>query len=166
MAGGPDHNDPGHQQPKTNKLPYHIHQRYNTTTNIQQYYGGVSVATTKAEETYAALTRLVDGGMRLSDAVRQLAAETGRKESAIRASYYQQRSKLGESSPGRGSRGPVSVEDAIREARELLERALAGIDTELAAVKADLDTARERYETLKASAGERKAELERKIGAL
>lgn len=124
------------------------------------------MATTKAEETYAALTRHVDGGMRLSDAVRQLAAETGRKESAIRASYYQQRSKLGESGPGRGSRAPVSVKDAIREARELLERALAGIDAELAAAKADLDTARERYETLNASAAERKAELERKIAAL
>ncbi len=124
------------------------------------------MATTKAEETYAALTRHVDRGMRLSDAVRQLAAETGRKESAIRASYYQQRSKLGESGPGGGSRAPVSVEDAIREARDLLERALVGIDAELAAAKADLDTARARYETLESSAAERKAELERKIAAL
>ena len=106
--------------------------------------------------------------MRLSDAVRQLAAETGRNESAIRASYYQQRGKLGEHSPARAarSRGPVSVDDAIREARQLLERALAGIDAELAAAKADLDAARERYETLKASFGQRKAELEQKIAAL
>ena len=124
------------------------------------------MATTKAAETHAALTRLVDGGMRLSDAVRQLAAETGRNESAIRASYYQQRGKLGEHSPARRSRGPVSVDDAIREARQLLERALAGIDAELASAKADLDAARERYETLKASAAQRKAELERKIAAL
>jgi hypothetical protein len=125
---------------------------------------GVGVATTKAAETYAALTGLVEGGMRLSDAVRQLASETGRSESAIRASYYQQRSKLGESSPR--SQAPVSVEDAVREARQLLGRALAGIDAELAIAKADLDTARERYETLKASATQRKAELERKIAAL
>jgi hypothetical protein len=124
------------------------------------------VETTKAEETYAALTRLVEGGMRLSDAVRQLAAETGRKESAIRASYYHQRSKLGESSPGRVFRTPVSVEEAIREARDLLERALAGIDAELGAAKADLDTARKRYESLHASAATRKADLERKIAAL
>ncbi len=124
------------------------------------------MATTKAAETYAALTRLVEGGMRLSDAVRQLASETGRNESAIRASYYQQRGKLGESSPARGSRALVSVDDAIREARQLLERALSGIDAELATAKAEINTARERYETLKASAAQRKAELERKIAAL
>lgn len=125
--------------------------------------------TTKAMETHAAITRLVDGGLRLADAVRQLAAETGRSEAAVRASYYQQRTKLGEH--GRGS-GPtraqeaLSVDDAIREARHVLERALERIDEELEAARAELDAATERYETLKTSAAERKAALARRIAAL
>ena len=126
------------------------------------------MAATKAAQTYAAITRLMEAGTRLSDAVRQTAAETGRSETAVRASYYQQRSKLG----GHGRRepvrppGPVSVDDAIRQARQLLERALERIDEDLSAAKADRDAAAERYETLKASAAEQKAELERKIAAL
>ncbi len=125
--------------------------------------------TTKAAETHAAITRLVDGGLRLADAVRQLAAETGRSEAAVRASYYQQRAKLGQrgraSGPTRAREAP-SVDDAIREARHVLERALERIDEELEAAKAELDAAAERYETLKASAAERKAELTRRIAAL
>jgi hypothetical protein len=126
------------------------------------------VTTTKAAQTHAAITRLTEGGARLSDAVRQIAAETGRSEAAVRASYYQQRGKLGEHGRGKPVLPPagMSVDDAIRGARQILERAVEYIDEELAAAKADLDAAAERYETLTKSAAERKAELERKIAAL
>jgi chromosome segregation ATPase len=118
---------------------------------------------TRTEETYTAINELVDGGTRLADAVRQIAAETGRSAGAVRTAYYAQRRKLGRH--GR-SRTPISVEDALQQARQLLQDALARIDEELAAAKAQLDAATARYETLETSAAQRKAELERKIAAL
>jgi hypothetical protein len=104
--------------------------------------------------------------MRLSDAVRQVVSETGRSEAAVRASYYNQRSKLGlRGSPRRDSRA-LSVDDAVGEARQLLQRALGRIDREVEAAKARMETAEAQYEALKTSADERRAELERKIASL
>jgi len=120
---------------------------------------------TKAAETYAQLTKLTTEGMRLADAVRQLAKKTGRSESAIRASYYQQRTKLGMRGR-RPARAPWSVEETIRQARQLLEQALAAIDQELEAAKADADAAQERYEQLQARAEQTRSELKGKIAAL
>ena len=117
---------------------------------------------TKAAETYTTLSGLMGGGARLADAVRQLATETGRSEAAVRASYYAQRAKLGRT----GRDGALTVEDAINEARRLLEQALRQVETELATAKAELDTASERYETVRASAEAQTAELVRKIAAL
>ena len=117
---------------------------------------------TKAAETYAALNGLVGKGLRLADAVRQLATETGRSEAAVRASYYAQRAKLGHT----GRSGPLTVEDAITEARRLLEQALHQVEAELESAKFDLDRASDRYETVRASAEAQRAELERKIAVL
>jgi hypothetical protein len=124
------------------------------------------VVTTKAAETHAALSQLMEGGMRLSDAVRAYADDTGRSEAAVRASYYQQRAKLGDNATSSRRHRAVSVEDAIDEARALLQRAIDQIDAEVEAAKADAVAARQRYEVLKADAARRKAELERKIAAL
>ena len=121
---------------------------------------------TKAEETYAAVGKLLESGMRLSDAVRQIAAETGRSEAAVRASYYNQRSKLGLKGDSRRGGQTLSVEDAINEARQVLERALRRIDEEVEAAKAEMEATEAQYEALKISAAERRSELERKIAAL
>ena len=118
---------------------------------------------TRTEETYKAISELVDAGSRLADAVRQVAAETGRNEGAVRAAYYAQRTKLGQHGRTRAS---ISVEDAVAQARQLLQDALSGIDEELAVAKSELDAATVRYATLEASVAARKAELERKIAAL
>ena len=125
------------------------------------------MVTTKAEETYAALGAKLERGMRLSEAVRELASESGRSEAAIRASYYNQRTKLGQHGrrPDRAAEG-LSVKDALHKARQLLEQALAQIDEELGLAEAEMRAARERYEQLKAQASERKAELKRKIAVL
>ena len=121
---------------------------------------------TKAEQTYTAIGKLLDGGMRLADAVRQVAAETGRSEVAVRASYYNWRAKL-DPPRRRGHAGePMSVADAIREARQLLEHALGLVDAEVETARAEMEAAIERYETLKASAAGRRSELEGKIAAL
>jgi len=118
---------------------------------------------TRTEETYKAISELVDGGSRLADAVRQVATETGRNEGTVRAAYYAQRTKLGQH--GR-TRAAISVEDAVAEARQLLRDALTRIDEELVVAKRELDAATLHYEALEASAVARKAELERKIAAL
>jgi hypothetical protein len=124
------------------------------------------VVITKAEEAYTAIGQLLENGMRLSAAIRQIVSETGRSEAAVRASYYNQRAKLGlKGSPRRDSHA-LSVEDAISEARQLLERALERIDREVEAARARMETAEAQYDSLKASADERRAELERKIAAL
>ena len=104
--------------------------------------------------------------MRLSDVVRQIAADTGRSEAAVRASYYNQRSKLGLKGDSRRSGQALSVEDAINEAKQLLERALVRIDSEVEVAKAKAEATEAQYEALKTSAAERRSELERKIAAL
>ena len=130
------------------------------------YVGGCVVITTKTEETYQAIGQLLDRGTRLSDAVRRIAGETGRSEAAVRANYYNQRTKLGfKGSPRRDSRA-LSAEDAIEEAKRLLERAIDRIDREVEAAKMRMEAAGAQYEALKASADERRAELERKLAAL
>lgn len=121
---------------------------------------------TKAEQTYTAVGKLLEGGIRLSDAVRQIAADTGRSEAAVRASYYNQRSKLGLKGDSRRGGQTLSVEDAINEARQVLERALRRIDEEVEAAKAEMEATEAQYEALKTSAAERRSELERKIAAL
>lgn len=117
---------------------------------------------TKAAQTYVTLTALVGQGARLSDAVRRLAAESGRSEAAVRASYYAQRAKLGRT----GRDAPISVADAIQEARRLLEVALHRVEAELATAKTELDAATELYETVRVSAEAQTEELKRKIAAL
>ena len=121
---------------------------------------------TKAEETYAAIGKLLEGGMRLSDAVRQIAVSTSRSDAAVRASYYHERSKLGLKGDRRRDSQTLSVEDAISEAKQLLERALVRIDSEVEVAKAKAEAAEAQYEALKTSAAERRAELERKIASL
>ena len=121
---------------------------------------------TKAEQTHAAIGELLQDGMRLADAVRQIAAETGRSEAAVRASYYNWRAKLGPQGDRRHPSEARSVDDAIREARQLLEQALELVDAEVEAANAEMEAATARYETVKASAAARRSELEGKIAAL
>jgi hypothetical protein len=104
--------------------------------------------------------------MRLSDAVRQLARESGRSEAAIRANYYNHRTKLGLGERRQPKRPSLSVEDAVREARQLLEQALQAIEGQLAAAEREAATAAERHEALKTQTAAEKAQLEQKIAAL
>ena len=122
-----------------------------------------TAAQTKAAETYAALTGLTGQGQRLADAIRTLAAGTGRSEAAIRASYYAQRVKLGH----HGRRNDtISIDEAVDEARRLLEQALEQLDNELATAKAELDTATRHYEQTKASVDTKRGRLEQTLTTL
>ena len=118
---------------------------------------------TKAAETYAVLTGLTGQGQRLAEAIRTHAADTGRSEAAIRASYYAQRVKLGH----HGRRNDtISVDQAIDEARRLLEQALEQLDNELAAGKTDLDAATVRYEHVREDVEDQRARLEHTLNTL
>jgi hypothetical protein len=117
----------------------------------------------KSAETYAALTTRTGKGVRLADAIREYASMTGRSEPAIRASYYAQRAKLGHT--GR-DRERVSVEQAVSEARRLLEQALEQLDRELDDAKAELDRATERYEQALASSEAERTRLEHTLTTL
>jgi uncharacterized protein YoaH (UPF0181 family) len=130
----------------------------------------VAKTKTQAEQTYEAINRLMDEGMSMADAVRRLAKEQGKQENAVRGNYYNHRRKLEgtSSAPIRRPRRspPVSVDDAVAEAKRLLQQAVATIDQEVDDAKRALDTAKGRYDEVVASVKTRKEELERKIAAL
>ncbi len=106
----------------------------------------------------------------MADAVRKLAKQQGKKENAVRGNYYNHRRKLEGSNraPSRRARPAkaTSVDDAVAEARRILEQAHSAIDQEVDAAKRELDAAKSHYDVLIKSVNQRKAELQRKIAAL
>ena len=127
---------------------------------------------TEAEKVYSELTALTEGGLSFADAVRKVAADTGKKEGAIRANYYNHKKKLeGGATATTGRRGrpkaqPLTVDGALAQARAILEQALQGIDREVDAAKAELEAVQARHDALVASVKDRKTELQQKIKAL
>src|SRR4051794_23350588 len=89
-----------------------------------------------AERTYERINTLMNDGASMSDAVRQVAAEDGKKENAVRGNYYNHRRKVegtNSATKPRARRALTAMlpDEAIRQARQLLEGALGGIDREL-----------------------------------
>lgn len=124
---------------------------------------------TEAQVVYERIEELKAAGSSNAEAVRKVAVERGKKENAVRANQHQYRQKLG-SGGTRRRRGAkaseLSVDDALAQARAVLEKALAGIDAEVDAAKRELDEAQARYDAVASSVESRKAELEGKIRAL
>jgi len=126
---------------------------------------------TEAEKVYTAMTDLMSGGTSMADAVRKVGANTGKKEGAIRANYYNHKKKLDVGATTTGRRGgpkaeAMTVDGALAQARALLEQVVTGIDRQLDDAKAELDAAQTRYDQLAESGNDRKAELQQKIKAL
>ncbi len=127
---------------------------------------------TEAEKVYTELTALTEGGLSFADAVRKVAADTGKKEGAVRANYYNHKKKQDggvATTPGRRGRPKteaLTVDGALAQARAILEQAVVSIDAEVEAAKADMDAATGRYKALVASVKDRKADLQQKIKAL
>jgi outer membrane murein-binding lipoprotein Lpp len=127
---------------------------------------------TEAEKVYTQLTALTASGTTFADGVRKVAAGTGKKEGAIRANYYNHKKKLDGASPavtgrrGRPKAEALTVDEALAQARAILEQAVNGIDAEVQAAKDELDGAKARYDVLTTSVKGRKAELQKKINAL
>jgi len=126
---------------------------------------------TEAEKVYTELTQLTASGMAFADGVRKVAADTGKKEGAVRANYYNHKKKLDVGATTTGRRGrpkaeEMTVDGALAQARALLEQVVTGIDRQLDDAKAELDAAQARYDQLAESGNDRKAELQQKIKAL
>jgi predicted nucleic acid-binding Zn-ribbon protein len=120
---------------------------------------------------YEEVEALKSEGLSNADAIREVAKKYSKKENAIRGGIHQYRMRHLEGSAKttsrpRGRRSVITVNDAVAEARNLLEQALSTIDDEVARAKQELEAAEERYEAIASSAEQRKQELEKKIKAL
>lgn len=129
---------------------------------------------TLGQQVYEAVEGLKAKGVKGADAFKQVAKERGKTLSAVRGNYYSHARKLG-SGGGGGTRGrrasrngaqDVSYSGAVRQARELLQRALNNIDSEVESARQRLERAQAEYDEIVRRIGERKEELQRKIDAL
>ena len=122
---------------------------------------------TKAQQLYERVEELVKEGSTKVDAYRRVAEEFGLKPSSVRGAVYQHTRKAN----GGGGRSRRSLREttpagAVDNAIEILERAIARIDEELDVAKERVNEAKAEYEALKASADERKQQIQTKIGSL
>lgn len=113
---------------------------------------------TKAEQVRERVDALVDSGVRKADAFRQLGEEYDQPPNSIRGAYYQ-------ATRGTGS-GSRAARDPIADAVSVLEKAIAGIDTEIETAKQRVDDAQAAYKQLRDSADERRKAMQAKIDAL
>jgi hypothetical protein len=119
---------------------------------------------TKAEEVFGKVEALMEDGVEKAEAFRQLAEEYGQPVNSIRGSYYQHSRLIsGTSTPRRRETHP---DDAVASARAVLQRAIDSIDREVEAASDRAGEATAEYEALKASAPQRKKDLEARLKAL
>jgi uncharacterized protein YoaH (UPF0181 family) len=125
---------------------------------------------TLGQQYYEEVEALKAQGVSNADAIREVAAQHGKKENAVRGGLHQYKSKQqngGNSSvPRRARAGKASVDDLVASARQSLERAVVLIDQEVTAAKVALDAAQAYYDEVLASVKDRKADIEKKLKAL
>jgi hypothetical protein len=121
---------------------------------------------TKAEEVFNRVEELVSSGTSKADAFKKLAEEYGQPVNSIRGSYYTWSKKNDPDAPTRTRRRETTPEDALADARRVLERAIEQVDAELEAAKNRSDEAKAEYDALKASAGDRKKGIQERLDAL
>src|ERR687894_3105270 len=125
---------------------------------------------TLGQQYYEEVEALKTQGVSNAEAIRQVAAQHGKKENAVRGGLHQYRTKLNggdpAASPRRSRAGKTSVDDLLASARQSLESAVALIDQEVAEAKAALDAAQAHYDEVVAAVKDRKADIEKKLKAL
>lgn len=124
---------------------------------------------TKAGDLYERVQAMIAAGTDKADAFKQIAQETGRPYDSVRGSYYSHKKKLegGDSArPARTRRRSTTPDDALADARAALERAIDSIDKETEAARERSEEAQAEYQSLKASAGERKKAIAERLDAL
>jgi hypothetical protein len=129
------------------------------------YSGGHPM--TKAQEVFDKVNELMESGLEMSAAFKQLAEETGRPYDSLRGSYYSHKSKTeGGPKSSRPRRRETTPEDALEDARAALLRALSAIDREVEAAGDRVVEAKREHEALSESADERKTAITERLEAL
>lgn len=124
---------------------------------------------TKAEEVYTKVEALVAAGSTKADAFKQLAAEYDQPVNSLRGAYYSHTSRgegASSAKPRRARRRETTPEDALADAREALDRAIASIDQEVETAKTRADETAAEYKALKDSAEAKKKAIATKRDAL
>jgi hypothetical protein len=143
---------------------------------VIQTKGGTFVST-RAQEVYEAVERLVDSGVAQSDAFRQVAAEKGLKFDSTRGSYYSHKRSLKDGpapSPGTTTRTPArrprkretTAEDAVAAAIAALQGAVDSIQSEVTQARERAEEAQAEYADSQATAESRIEAINAKITAL
>lgn len=120
---------------------------------------------TKAEEVFTKVEELVAGGMTKADAFKHLAEFYAQPVNSIRGSYYQHTRGNGESKT-RTRRRETTPEDALADAKAVMERAILAVDAEVVAAEERAKESAEEAKALKASAKRRKDAIAAKLEAL
>lgn len=128
---------------------------------------------TLGQQVYEAVEQLKTSGMKGADAFKKVAQDRGKSLSATRGNYYSFARKQGDgtSTRGRGratvsDTSGLSVDSAVRQARDLLARALSQVDAEVDRARAARDRAESDYQNVLARVEDRKQDLQRKIDGL
>jgi hypothetical protein len=125
---------------------------------------------TLGQQYYEEVEALKAQGATNVEAIRQVAAQHGKKENAVRGGLHQYKSKLNgggdTATPRRVRAAKASVDDLLEGARQSLESAVALIDQQVAEAKAALDAAQAHYDEVVSSVKDRKADVEKKLKAL
>ena len=132
-------------------------------------YMAESDGKTLAQQYYEEVEALKAAGTPNAEAIRQVAANHGKKENAVRGGLHQYRSKLsgGDSgSPRRSRTAAVSVDQLVASASQSLQDALGLIDYEIELARTKLDEAKSNYDLVVATSKDKKADIERKLKAL
>lgn len=120
---------------------------------------------TKAQEVYEKVEQLKGSGLSQAEAFRQLVEEYGQPLGSIRGFYYTWSRELGGGST-RTRRRETTPEDAVADARAVLQRSLENIDREVEAAEERAREAKAEAEALKRSAPERKQAIQAKLEVL
>lgn len=123
---------------------------------------------TKAQAVFEEVNSLVEKGSSKADAFRTLAEQYQQPVDSIRGAYYgyKRKSEGGTAKPRRTRKRETTPADAVESAVTALRRSIESIDTEVEAAKERWDEAGKEYESMVATADERKAVIEEKITAL
>jgi hypothetical protein len=131
---------------------------------------------TRAQEVYEAVTRLVDSGVAQSDAFRQVAGEKGLKFDSVRGSYYSHKRSLTDGpAPSSGVSRPATrrprkrettTEDAVTAAIAALQNAVNDIRSEVTIARERAEEAQAEYAASRATAQSRSEAINAKITAL
>jgi hypothetical protein len=121
---------------------------------------------TKAETVFTRVEEMIAGGSTKAEAFKKLAEEFDQPVNSIRGSYYTWSKSQDPDRPSRTRRRETTPEDALSDARRVLERAIEQVDAEVDAAKERADEAKAEHDALKASAAERKAGIQQRLDTL